>query len=71
MDRLNSEGIPRSLLAVALKDRRQVTQAKRTDTCMLCRRHRVNDAGLCDVCYSSLDGEDFRLAARWLSGVGP
>ena len=71
MDRLNSEGIPRHRLAIALKDRRQVMEARRFDFCMLCRRHRVNEAGLCDVCYSALDGEEFQLAASWLSGVGP
>ena len=71
MDRLNSEGIPRYMLAVALKDRRQVLEARRFDICMLCRRDRVNECGLCEVCYSGLDGEEFRLAARWLSGVGP
>lgn len=71
MDRVNSEGIPRWQLTVALKDRRQVTEARKVDTCMLCRRHRVNESGLCDMCYSGLDGEEFRLAARWLSGVGP
>lgn len=71
VDRLNSEGIPRHLLTVALKDRRQVLQARRFDKCMLCRRGRVNDSGLCEVCYGSLDGEEFRLAAIWTSGVGP
>lgn len=71
VDRHNSEGIPRSHLTVALKDRRQVLEARRFDTCMLCRRHRVNDSGLCEVCYSTLEGEEFKLACRWISGVGP
>jgi hypothetical protein len=71
VDRLNSEGIPRYQLTVALKDRHQVMRARRFDICMLCRRQRVNDSGLCEICYSSLDGEEFRLAASWISGVGP
>jgi hypothetical protein len=68
---MNSEGIPRRRLAVALKDRGQVADARRIDSCLLCRRPRVNEAGLCDVCYGMLDGEELKLATRWLSGEGP
>lgn len=71
MDRLNSEGIPRHTLAIALRDRKKVADARRIDACMLCRRGRVNEAGLCDVCYGMLDGEELRLAGRWLTGEGP
>ena len=71
MDRINSEGIPRYQLPVALRDRRQVLEARKVDTCMLCRRHRVLECGLCEMCYSGLDGEEFKLASKWLSGAGP
>ncbi|MDR3692499.1 MAG: hypothetical protein P4L46_24165 [Fimbriimonas sp.] len=71
MERLNSEGILRYQLTVALKDRRQVLEARKVDTCMLCRRRGVSPCGLCEICYSGLEGEEFRLANKWLSGVGP
>lgn len=71
MDRLNGEGIPRDNLLLALRDRRAVTGARRIDACLLCRNPRVNEAGLCESCYAMLDGEELRLATRWLAGVGP
>jgi hypothetical protein len=71
VDRVNSEGILRHDLAHYLRNRSAVMGARRIDTCMLCRRLRVNEAGLCDYCYSALDGEEARLAAAWLSGQGP
>lgn len=71
MDRLNGEGILLRLLPVALQDRKQVMTARKINSCLLCRRQGVNEAGLCDVCYAMLDGEELRLALRWLSGVGP
>ena len=69
MDRVNSEGILRHQLAIALKDRRQVMEARKADVCLLCRRSRVNLCGLCEICYSALEGEELRLAGQWLSGV--
>ncbi|MGV3616728.1 MAG: hypothetical protein ACO1SV_15480 [Fimbriimonas sp.] len=71
MERFNSEGIPRSALIYALQNRKQVADARRIDACLLCRRGRVNDAGLCDICYGLLEGEELRLAVRWTSGAGP
>jgi hypothetical protein len=71
MERLNGEGIPRRHLSIALGDRRQVLTARKIDRCLLCRRPRVNEAGLCDVCYSMLDGEELVLAGKWLTGAGP
>jgi hypothetical protein len=71
VERFNNEGIPRHTLVLALRDRRLVMTARRVDACLLCRRPRVNDSGLCDVCYSGLEGEELRLAVSWLSGVGP
>lgn len=32
---------------------------------------KVNEAGICEVCYGSLDGPELALAVRWRSGVGP
>lgn len=71
MERHNSEGILRKDLKIALRDRRQVLTARRIDSCLLCRRPRVNESGLCDVCYGMLEGEELDLACRWLSGEGP
>jgi len=71
MDRFNSEGILRHNLVQTLKDRRAVGTARRIDTCLLCRRSGVNESGLCEMCYGMLDGEEFVLAERWISGKGP
>lgn len=71
VDRFNSEGIPLTSLTVALRTPRVVSEARRIDMCLLCRRPRVNEAGLCNVCYSQLEGEPLRLAVNWMSGVGP
>jgi hypothetical protein len=71
VDRVNSEGILQRDLALYLRERRFVIAARRNDTCMLCRRAKVNEAGLCDYCYATLDGEEARLAATWLTGQGP
>lgn len=69
--RLNSEGIRRDELAFTLKNRTKVLGARRIDACLLCRRPRVNEAGLCDVCYGTLDGEELELATCWLRGTLP
>jgi hypothetical protein len=72
VERLNSEGIPRDTLRIALKSRRDVLTARRINSCLLCRRIGVNETGLCDVCYGLLDDpEELRLANRWLTGEGP
>lgn len=71
MERWNSEGIPRDHLAWALTQRRFVEAARRIDACLLCRRPKVNEAGLCTVCHSLLDDRERALAQRWLTGVGP
>ena len=71
MNRLNSEGYPRHQLLQVMRERRIVMDARRIDACLLCRRNKVNESGLCEVCYGMLDGEELRLAERWRSGVGP
>lgn len=71
MDRYNAEGIRRADLLVTLKDRRKVREARKHDYCLLCRAERVNEAGLCNACYSCLDGEEHHVAAQWIAGVGP
>ncbi len=71
MERLNSEGIARSQLLYALGNRKMVTHARKTDTCLLCCRHDVNEAGLCRWCYSSLDSPELQAAVKWTSGIGP
>ncbi len=69
--RLNNEGLRRQDLAFALKTRRTVEGARQIDACLLCRRKRVNEAGLCDICYSTLDGQELELATLWLRGTPP
>lgn len=71
MDRLNPEGIPRDQLIFTLKQPRRVRDARRIDACLLCRRSRVNEAGICEVCYAMLDGEELQLVNRWMSIGSP
>lgn len=71
MERLNSEGIPRDKLSIALKNPRVVGSARKINSCMLCKRRGVNEAGLCDVCYILLSDTELRLANRWMTGEGP
>jgi len=72
VERLNSEGINRAELKFALTRPRIVMAARRIDSCLLCRHGGVNEAGLCNMCYSMLqDPEEQRLVNRWLSGEGP
>lgn len=71
MSRFNSEGIHREDLIHVLRVPRLVQQARRIDSCLICRNAKVNEAGLCDVCYTMLDGAELRLASQWLSGQGP
>ncbi|MDX2064863.1 MAG: hypothetical protein SFX74_03870 [Fimbriimonadaceae bacterium] len=71
MDRLNSEGISRSDLALALSELKFVRSARVRNACMLCRTYGVNEAGLCRACMAMLEGEELRLAQRWVNGVAP
>jgi len=71
VDRLNSEGIRRSELKWALTQRRIVLTARRIDACLLCRRNRVNEAGLCDICHATLTDEELVAEEKWLRGTGP
>ncbi|MBS1707254.1 MAG: hypothetical protein JSS65_00880 [Armatimonadetes bacterium] len=71
MDRLNEEGVPRHQLGWVLTQPRFVHAARRIDACLLCRHPKVNEAGLCDGCYSSLESPELDLAERWLAGAMP
>lgn len=71
LERLNSEGLLRDELAFTLTVPNRVAAARRRDACLLCRRPNVNEAGLCDVCMSGLEGRDYTLAHRWTTGQGP
>ncbi|MCW5943511.1 MAG: hypothetical protein KIS66_14860 [Fimbriimonadaceae bacterium] len=71
MERLNSEGFPRDRLLWVLTQPRFVREARRIDACLLCRAHRVNDAGLCDACHATLSDAEMRLVERWMNGTGP
>jgi hypothetical protein len=63
--------VPFAQLLYALKNPKLVYDARRIDACLLCRRGKVNMAGLCDICYSMLNGAELDQAVRWLSGQGP
>jgi len=72
IERWNSEGIARHLLAVTLRTPREVTRARRIDSCLLCRRGGVNQAGLCEICTALVqDPEELELIQRWQRGEGP
>lgn len=71
MDRLNSEGIIRADLIWVLMRKDLVAAARKTDSCLLCRAHRTNEAGLCESCYATLDDPELDLAERWMSGASP
>lgn len=68
-ERVNSTGLPRKDLLWALEQPRMVKLARQTDSCLLCRESRVNEAGLCRICYSLLDDREIALARRWLQGL--
>ncbi len=69
MLRFNSEGIPRDQLAYALTRSDYVAFARKLDRCMLCCRVKVNEAGVCDYCWSLLTEKELQLAERWTGGV--
>lgn len=71
MERLNSEGYPRDRLPWVLTQARFVLEARRIDACLLCRAHRVNEAGLCNACHAALTDAELRLVERWMNGTGP
>lgn len=71
MDRLNSEGIIRSDLIWVLLRKDLVSAARQTDSCLLCRARHINEAGLCESCYSTLDDPELDLAERWMAGTSP
>ncbi len=56
---------------MALKTPRIVLQAVRTDSCLVCRGPKVNEAGICPLCWPMLSEEELKLAERWLNGSGP
>ena len=69
--RVNPEGIRRDELAWALSQASYVRAARRIDSCLLCKRNNVNEAGLCDYCWATLEGEELEAAAKWTMGVRP
>lgn len=71
MERWNAEGIPKQQLVWALSRRDIVMEHRRIDRCLLCRRPKVNEAALCEVCYGTLNNDELALALRWMSGAGP
>ena len=71
VEKLNEEGLPRHRLLWAMRRGDFVREARRLDQCLLCRARRVNEAGLCDLCYSMLATDELRWAEKWLAGVMP
>ena len=71
MDRINATGLRREQLVWALTQNRLVSAARKEDSCLLCRSQRVNEAGVCVVCFSMLTDDELKLARRWLAGTGP
>lgn len=69
--RFNSEGVRRADLIHYLQNERAVRDAVRIDQCLLCRRGGVMEAGLCELCYGLLEGEELRVAVSWRSVGGP
>lgn len=69
--RINPEGIPRDQLTWALTQPLVVRDAVRTDRCLLCRDPKVNEAGLCGICWTYLSPAETELALNWTSGVMP
>ena len=69
--RVNDEGIRRDELPFYLTRADLIARARAMDACLLCRRPRVNEAALCLVCWSSLDEDEVRQAARWTAGLEP
>jgi hypothetical protein len=69
--RFNSEGIERDKLTWVLGQTKLVQTARKIDSCLLCRRNGVNEAGLCSVCWATLDDKELEKATRWTTGVGP
>lgn len=69
MGRFNEEGIPREDLLEALARPDIVRYFRRRNQCMLCMRPGVGPSGLCEVCYSMLDGKELDAAVEWNSGV--
>ena len=71
MNRMNSEGVPRSDLLWALGRVEMVAKARNRDRCLLCSNGSVNEAGLCEPCVALLDDDETKLVERWRAGVGP
>ena len=71
MSRINSEGIKRDDLAWVLTERRFVIEARKLNKCLLCKKEGVLESGLCNLCYSMLDGDELLLAEKWHRGTGP
>jgi hypothetical protein len=70
-DRINAQGVPRDELYWVMSQSRFVRKARKIDRCLLCCANGVNEAALCDNCYTLLNEKELELAERWLSGVGP
>lgn len=71
MRRLNSDGIDRAELLIALKSEATIKKAKDRNQCLLCRTGPVNDAGICRECYANLTEGELIAARPWVEGRAP
>ncbi len=69
MRRLNSDGIAREDLLVALQTQSIVYGARIRSQCLLCRGTPVNNAGLCEGCSANLTDEEQAAARPWIEGL--
>ncbi|MCE9559907.1 MAG: hypothetical protein K8R88_13280 [Armatimonadetes bacterium] len=71
MTRWNAEGVHLKDLPYALSRVDIVSLYRNMNRCMLCMRVGVNEAGVCGVCYSMLDGEPLKAVLEWTMGKRP
>lgn len=70
-NRWNSEGMPRHEILWALSQPRIVKKAIRESSCLICCNSKINEAGLCDICWATLDDQELNIATKWVAGSGP
>ena len=54
-----------------LTQRSIVANARKIDSCLLCRRREVNEAGLCNYCWATLSESELDVAVKWTHGAMP
>lgn len=70
-EKFNPEGLTRQQFLHALQTPALINAAIKRDRCLICCRTKVNEAGICDVCYAELSEKENELVVRWLRGAMP